>query len=211
MKSHWLLFATHIACWLPLAVLAFDFSQGRLSVNPIQDITLRTGKFALLILTLSLACTPVNTVFGFRQVIPLRKWLGLYAFLYAGLHFLTFAVLDYGLDWGLIQQAIVEKRYVLAGFAALLILVPLALTSTTGWMRRLGKAWKRLHRFVYLAGVLVVLHYVWLVKTDVREPVLWGAFLALLLILRIPRVRSAVVAARFRIRSRLASRPASLS
>jgi len=211
MKSHWLLFATHIACWLPLAVLVFDFSQGQLSVNPIQDITLRTGKFALLILTLSLACTPVNTVFGFRQVIPLRKWLGLYAFLYAGLHFLTFAVLDYGLDWGLIQQAIVEKRYVLAGFAALLILVPLALTSTKGWMRRLGKAWKRLHRFVYLAGVLVIFHYVWLVKTDVREPVLWGAFLALLLILRIPRVRSAVVAARFRIRSRLLSRPARLS
>jgi sulfoxide reductase heme-binding subunit YedZ len=122
-------------------------------------------------------------------VIPARKWLGLYAFFYASLHFLIFIGLDYGFDWSLLYEAIFEKRYALVGFAALLILLPLAITSTQGWMRRLGKRWKSLHRWVYLAGILAVIHYVWVVKADIREPLAWGAVLGILLILRIPAVR----------------------
>ena len=113
----------------------------------------------------------------------------LYAFLYAAVHFLIFSVLDYGLDLSLIWDAIAEKRFVLVGFAAFLILTPLAITSTKGWMRRLGKNWKRLHYGVYLAAVLVIVHFVWLVKADIRRPLLYGAVVALLLVLRLPPVR----------------------
>jgi len=206
LRANWFVVLAHAGAWLPLIVLAWDVTRGNLSVNPIQDITFRTGKFALLMLMLSLACTPVHTVAGFRPALRMRKWFGLYAFLYAALHFLVFSVLDFGLDWGLIQREIVEKRYILAGLAALLILIPLAITSTKGWQRRLGKTWKRLHRFVYLAGALVILHYVWLVKADVREPLIWGGVLAILLFLRIPRVRAFFSNARQRAVAARASR-----
>ncbi len=208
LRANWFLVLAHTGALLPLVVLVWDVARGNLSVNPIQDITFRTGKFALLMLMLSLACTPVNTVTGFRPALRMRKWFGLYAFLYAALHFLVFSVLDFGLDLGLIQREIVEKRYILAGLAALLILLPLAITSTRGWQRRLGRTWKRLHRFAYLAGALVILHYVWLVKADVREPLLWGGALAVLLILRIPRARTFFVNLRRRLSASKATTPA---
>lgn len=208
LRTNWFVALAHAGAWLPLLVLAWDAARGALSVNPIQDITFRTGKFALLMLMLSLACTPINTVTGFRPVSRMRKWFGLYAFLYATLHFLVFSALDFGLDWGLIQREIVEKRYILAGLAALLILLPLAITSTRGWQRRLGRTWKRLHRLVYLAGALVILHYVWLVKSDVREPLLWGGALVVLLVLRVPPVRTFFVALRHRAAAARATDPA---
>ncbi len=192
LRKNWLRILTHMGALVPLVWLVWDYWTNQLTVNPIQDITFRTGKPALILLVLSLACTPVNMLFGFRQVLPLRKPLGLYGFMYVCLHFLTFVGLDYGFDWGLLYGAIFEKRYALVGFAAFLILLPLALTSTQGWMRRLGKNWKRLHRWVYLVGILAVVHYVWLVKSDVREPLLYGAAVALLLILRLPAVRKSV-------------------
>jgi len=192
LRKNWLRILTHLGAVTPLAWLVWDYWFDNLTVNPIQDITFRTGKPALILLVLSLACTPVNTLFGFKQVLPLRKPLGLYAFMYVSLHFLIFIGLDYGFDWGLLYEAIFEKRYALVGFAAFLILLPLAATSTQGWMRRLGKNWKRLHRWVYLAGILAVIHYVWLVKSDIREPLLYGAAVGLLLILRLPAVRKAV-------------------
>ncbi|NJN93179.1 MAG: sulfoxide reductase heme-binding subunit YedZ [Anaerolineales bacterium] len=192
LKRNWLRILTHVGAVIPLIWLLWDYWFDNLTVNPIQDITFRTGKPALILLVLSLACTPVNTLFGFKQVLPLRKPLGLYAFLYVCLHFLTFIGLDYGFNWGLLYEAIFEKRYALVGFAAFLILLPLAVTSTQGWMRRLGKNWKRLHRWVYLAGILAVVHYVWLVKADIREPLLYGAAIGLLLILRLPAIRKAV-------------------
>ncbi|MCL4297097.1 MAG: sulfoxide reductase heme-binding subunit YedZ [Anaerolineae bacterium] len=198
LRKNWLRLLTHVGALTPLAWLLWDYWFDNLTVNPIQDITFRTGKPALILLVLSLACTPVNTLFGFKQVLPLRKPLGLYAFMYVSLHFLTFVGLDYGFDWSLLYEAIFEKRYALVGFAAFLILLPLALTSTQGWMRRLGKNWKRLHRWVYLAGLLAVVHYVWLVKSDIREPLLYGAAVVLLLCLRLPAVRKA--AANFRSR-----------
>jgi sulfoxide reductase heme-binding subunit YedZ len=180
---------THVAALLPLAVLVWDGLHGDLTVNPIQEISARTGKTALVLLVLSLACTPVNVLFGLRQALPLRRPLGLYAFAYATLHLLNFAVVDYGLNPVLLREAILEKRYVLVGFAAFLLLLPLAITSTTAFQRRLGKHWKRLHRLVYAAALLAVVHFVWLVKADVREPLLYGAIVAGLLALRLPPIR----------------------
>jgi sulfoxide reductase heme-binding subunit YedZ len=109
--------------------------------------------------------------------------------MYAAIHFLIFVGLDYGFDLQLIWQNIIEKRFVLVGFAAFLILIPLAVTSTKGWMRRLGKNWKRLHQWVYLASLLVIVHFVWLVKSDIRRPLAYGAVVVFLLLLRTPWAR----------------------
>lgn len=193
----------HLTAWLPLLVLAYDGFAGNLTVNPIQDITFRTGKTALVLLMLSLACTPINTLMGWRQVLPLRRPLGLYAFGYAVTHFIVFAVIDYGADIVLLREAIFEKPYALVGFLALLMLVPLALTSTKKSMRQLGAAWKKLHRLVYAAGFLVIVHYSWVVKGDIlglrgniMQPLLFGMMLVLLLILRIPFVKHWILAKR---------------
>ncbi len=179
----------HLAALAPLALLIWDGLHGSLTAEPIRALTLRTGKPALVLLVLSLACTPLSAIFGLRQALKWRRPLGLYAFFYAALHFLIFVGVDYGLDLSLLREALLEKRYALAGSAALLLLLPLAITSTRGWMRRLGRHWKRLHRLVYPAGILAVVHYVWLVKADLREPLMWGAAVALLLSLRLPAVR----------------------
>ena len=181
--------AVHLGALLPLILLIINWSQDNLTFNPIQALELRTGKYALVLLILSLACTPINTVFGFSQVLKVRRPLGLYAFLYASIHFLVFIGLDYQFDLVLIQEAIFEKRYALVGFSAGLILLALALTSTRGWMKRLGKTWAKLHKFVLLAGILVNIHYVWLVKSDIRVPLLYGGVVLLLFIARIPYVR----------------------
>lgn len=177
----------HPLALLPLGLLVFDTLAGRLTVNPIQDITLRTGEAGLILLVLCLACTPL-ALFGLRWAGGLRKPLGLYSFLYVALHLLTFVVVDYGLDWGLIAEAIGEKRYVLAGFAAFALLAPLALTSTKGWQRRLGRRWRPLHALIYPAAILAVLHFLWLSKVP-REPLIYGAVLAALLLVRLPAIR----------------------
>lgn len=176
----------HIASLLPLLSLILGYLQENLTANPIQAITIRTGRSALLMLILSLMCTPINTVFGFRQVLKIRRTLGLYAFMYAALHFLTFIGLDYRYDLDLILEAVFEKRYALVGFSAFLILFTLALTSTKGWMRRLGKNWKRLHRLVYLASLLVIVHNILAVKSDIRKPLFYGAVILLLMFARLP-------------------------
>ena len=186
--TRWLKWGVHVAALTPLAVILILAWQGRLTANPIQDITLRTGQTALVLLVLSLSITPLYTAFTIKELLPLRRRLGLYAFFYAILHFLIFVGLDYGFDPELLKEAIFEKRYALVGFAAFLILLPLAVTSTKGWMRRLGKRWKALHRWVYVAAVLVIVHYVWLVKSDIRTPLLYGAVVGILLILRAPAV-----------------------
>jgi sulfoxide reductase heme-binding subunit YedZ len=135
-------------------------------------------------------------------VVGLRKSLGLYAFFYATLHFLTFVGLDYQFDPELLKDAILKKRYALVGFAAFLTLLPLAITSTKGWMRRLGKNWKRLHRLIYLAGLLAIVHFVWLVKSDIREPLAYGAVVVTLLALRLKPLRRILVDFREKVTSR---------
>lgn len=201
LKGHWLQILTQVAALLPLALLLWDYWQGRFIIDPVQEITTRTGKTALILLIMSLACTPINIIFAFKQVMRVRRALGLYAFMYASLHFLTFIGLDYGFDFDLIAQDILDQRYVLVGFAAGLLLLPLAITSTQGWQKRLGKNWKRLHQLVYLAGILAIVHFTWLVK-DIREPLRYGAVVALLLIARIPSIRKAVSNARYRLKTR---------
>jgi sulfoxide reductase heme-binding subunit YedZ len=186
----------HGAALIPLAWLLFDAATGGLSVNPIQEIEQRTGKYALILLTASLWCSPVQILTGWAPVVRWRRPLGLYAFGYAALHFLTFVGLDYAFNLRFLWTDIAGKRYIFVGLAALLILVPLALTSTVGWQRRLGKTWRRLHRWVYLAGALVVIHYVWAVKSDIREPLLWGAVIGVGLLIRTRIVRSWIITRR---------------
>jgi len=197
----------HLAALTPLAVLLWDMWQGNLSVNPIQDITFRTGKAAMVLLVLTLAATPLNTVFGFKSGLKVRRALGLYAFLYATLHFLAYAWLDYDWDLHLIGLEITEKLYVLVGFAAFLILIPLAVTSTKGWQRRLKKNWRKLHRWVYLAALLVMLHYVWVQKADIREPIIWTSILVTLLALRLPPVRHWAISERSKAKARYKTPP----
>jgi sulfoxide reductase heme-binding subunit YedZ len=205
-KSHFseemrfLKIAIHTAALLPLALLLLDLALGRLSANPIREVTLRTGRYAIALLVLSLACTPLNTLFGLRQALVARKPLGLYAALYAALHLLTFIAWDYAFQFDLIWLEVREKRFIQVGLLAFLILMPLAVTSTRRWVRRMGVHWKRLHRLAYLAGLFAVLHFVLLVKVTRPAPLIYAALLALLLVVRIPFVRRAIRAARERIR-----------
>ena len=198
LRKHWLWILANLGALFPLAWLIWDIGQGNLSVNPIDDITDRTGKAALVLLMLSLACTPVNILIGFSQALTIRKTLGLYAVLYASLHFLNFVGLDYGFNLNLIfGDALLTKRFVVVGLSAFLILIPLAITSTKGWMRRLGRNWKRLHQLVYAAGVLAVIHFLWLVKAAERwEPIIFAVILTLLLAVRLPPVRKFLVGLR---------------
>ena len=188
---HWTGFqlAVHVAAWMPLLALLWDAWQGHLSVNPIQDMTYRTGKAAMVLLVATLAVTPAYILFRFRSGLKVRRALGLYAFGYAFLHGLIYVGVDYGWDFQLILGELGEKRYVLVGFLALLLLTPLAITSTRGWQRRLKQRWKKLHGLIYPAALLVMLHYIWVQKADAREPWIWAGFLMLLLLVRIPRVR----------------------
>lgn len=189
-------------CAVPFALTLLDLARGHLTVNPLQEATFRTGHTAITLLVASLGCTPMHTVLGWRTPLRLRKWLGLAAFAYGLAHFGLFS-LDHGLidgaiDISAIFGTTIEKRYALVGALTLLILLPLALTSTAGWQRRLGRSWKRLHKLAYVASATAVLHWVWLVKSDYREPLLYSAALAVLFVLRIPSVKRAVVDSRRR-------------
>jgi sulfoxide reductase heme-binding subunit YedZ len=184
----WLQIVAHLGALAPLAVMVWDGYHHHLTVNPIQSLTFRTGKTALVLLVLSLCCTPLNSIFGFREAIKVRRPLGVYAFLYALGHFSIF-LLDYNFDPSMLYDAIFEKRYALVGFSTFLILLPLALTSTKGWQKRLGKRWTKLHKWVYVAALLVIVHFVWLVKADIRQPLEFGAVVVALLVVRIPAVK----------------------
>lgn len=189
LKTHWLRVVVHIGSLLPLAWLVWRAAQGLFVVDPVREITAVTGTSALVLLILSLACTPISTLSGYTRVLQVRRALGMYSFLYVALHFLTFVGLDYGFDAGLLREALFEQRYVVAGLAAGVMLSLLALTSTRGSQRRLKKNWKRLHRLVYPAAALAVVHFLWLSK-DWREPLRYGLLLAVLLGLRLPWVRT---------------------
>lgn len=189
LARQWLPLLVHLGALTPLLLLIIDWWTRNLTANPIQAATQRTGYPALVLLTLSLACTPVGLLTGWKAVNRQRRALGLYGFLYAVIHLVIFMVIDYGLDVALIWPAIIEKRFVLAGLAALSLLVPLAATSTNWSIRWLGRNWKRLHRLVYVAAPLAVLHYLWSVKADYRQPLLFATIILILLALRLPPVR----------------------
>ena len=201
LRKNWFWLAVNIAAAIPLLLLAYDAWMGDLGVNPITTITNRTGKTALILLVLSLACTPANIVLGVRRQLTVRKSLGLWAFAYASLHLLNFVGLDYGFSLRLIlADGLPAKPYILVGLLAFLILVPLAITSTDGWKKRLRHQWKSLHRWVYVAGIAAVVHFFWKVKAaEEVEPLLYGLGVALLLLVRVPPVRRRIVAMRYRI------------
>ncbi len=184
----WLQIATHVGGLAPLAALAWLFWQDRLGPVPVAAVIRRLGRYALVFLILSLAPTAVRLVTGSGELLRVRRWLGLYAFLYAVLHALAFAGLDYGFDLRLLATVILESRREIVGLAALLILGLLALTSIPALIRALGKQWKRLHRLVYVAAGLVVLHYAWNYKELRRWPVAAGTALVVLLVIRLPPV-----------------------
>jgi sulfoxide reductase heme-binding subunit YedZ len=186
----------HIYAWSALAHLVFDYFFGYLSVNPIQDLERRTGRAAITLLVLSLMCTPLNTLFGWKELLKRRRALGLYSFMYATIHVLIFLDLDYGLAWSLIWQNIVEKPYIILGVITFLMLLPLAVTSFDSWKVRLRKNWKRLHQTVYLIAPLAVLHFALSKKGDIFQlqgeivrPLIYGLVVLVLLILRIPRIK----------------------
>ncbi len=196
----------HLGALYPLAHLIFDFLFGYLSVNPIQDMEQRTGLAAVTLLILSLACTPLNTLFHWREPIKRRRALGLYAFMYAVIHILIFVDLDYGLAWSLIIQTVFQKPYIILGMTSFLLLIPLAVTSFDIWKVRLGKGWKRLHQVVYFIAPLAILHYAWSKKGDlfslhgdILRPLIYGLVVIVLLFLRIPAVRKFFASLRTRI------------
>lgn len=185
----WLLPGVVVGGLLPLAVLLLDARTGALGANPVQRATLQTGLLTLALLVLSLACTPLRLLTGWTWPARIRRVLGLLAFLYAALHFGLY-LLDHGFTPGAVREDVLERPFVTAGFVALLLLVPLALTSTRGTVRRLGFArWQRLHRLVYPALVLGALHYWWGVKKDHTGPMIAVLVIAALFAVRLVRGR----------------------
>lgn len=194
LSSRWrhraLPWAVVVAGSLPAAVLAGRAVAGDLGANPIETVTHVTGEWALRLLLASLAVTPLRRLTGWSALAPCRRTLGLLGFAYACAHLATFVGLDHFFDARSIAEDVLERPYVTAGTAAFLCLVPLAVTSTRGWQRRLGARWVRLHRLVYVAAVAAVIHYLWLVKADLRAPLLHAAVLGVLLAARLRRRRA---------------------
>lgn len=177
-------------CLLPLAWLAWDTLHGQLGTDPVARLEHRSGDWALRLLLATLAITPLRMLTKWTWLTRYRRLLGLFAFFYASVHLAIYLVVDLGGFWSQILGEIVKKPYITVGFTAWLLMVPLALTSTRGMMRRLGGNWQRLHRLVYVVGACGVLHFMWLVKSGntiaVREPLVYLAILLLLLALRVP-------------------------
>ena len=181
-----------LACCLPLASLlvrAFGVGGAGLGANPVDEIQDRLGEWGLRLLLATLCVSPLAAGLRKPWLMGLRRMLGLFAFTYVALHFLNWLVLDQWLDLRAIGADLVKRPYITLGFFALLLLVPLAITSTNGWMRRLGRRWHRLHRLVYPAAILGCVHFWWQVKADWREPLLYAVVLAALLAWRLRRAR----------------------
>ncbi|WP_438031292.1 protein-methionine-sulfoxide reductase heme-binding subunit MsrQ [Sorangium sp. So ce233] len=185
-KLAWLPPAIVTGGLIPLVVLGLRASTGALGPNAVAEALNQLGLLALVLLVASLAATPLKLASGWTFPLRIRKALGLLAFFYACAHFLTYAVVDQGLDVRTIVEDITERPFILAGFVALLLLIPLAATSTARMLKRLGAArWKRLHRLAYVAAVLGVVHFFLRVKKDATEPLIYAALLALLFAVRI--------------------------
>lgn len=170
---------------VPAAVLLARALTDNLGANPIEFVTHETGTMALTFLVVTLAVTPVRRLTGWHQAIRVRRMLGLFAFFYASLHLLTWAVLDQFFDAAAMAEDVVKRPYITVGMAGFACMVPLALTSTAAMIRRLGRRWQTLHRLTYAAAIAGVIHFWWLVKADLREPQRWAAALTLLLGLRV--------------------------
>ena len=177
-----------LACLLPAGLLVHDVFLGDPGPDPVARIVHETGAWTLRFLLITLAVTPLRRLGGWNVLIRFRRMLGLYAFFYACLHFAAYLFLDLGAFWAQILTDIVKRPYITVGFTAWLLLIPLALSSTNAMMKRLGKRWQALHRLSYLIAVLGVLHFAWLVKADLTEPLVYATILGLLLLARWPRL-----------------------
>ncbi len=181
-----------LAALAPLAWLIYAALTGNLGANPIEAITRSLGDWALRFLLITLAITPLRRITGWRWPMRYRRMLGLYAFFYTTLHLASYIVLDQFFYWPEIWSDIIKRPYITVGMLSFLMLLPLAVTSTTGMMRRLGKNWQRLHRLVYPIAIGGVLHYYMLVKADTREPLVYAGILTLLLLARVRRNQRAL-------------------
>jgi sulfoxide reductase heme-binding subunit YedZ len=173
--------AAFLICLIPFGQLLYRAYTNDLGANPIETITRFTGSWSLLILLASLAVTPLRRLTGWNELIRYRRMLGLFAFSYAALHFATYMILDLYFDFSAIAKDILKRPYITVGFTALVFMIPLAITSTSAMIRRLGKRWQQLHYLVYAIGILGVVHFYWLVKSDITRPAQYGLVLALLL------------------------------
>jgi sulfoxide reductase heme-binding subunit YedZ len=182
----WIKAALFALCLMPFVRLVWRALTGHLGVNPIETITHSTGWWALTLLMATLAVTPLRRLFQQPWLLRLRRMLGLFVFFYVCLHFTTWLVFDHFFDWAAIAKDIAKRPYITLGFSAFVLLMPLAATSTNRMVRRLGaERWQRLHRLVYVIAVLGVMHFLWLVKKDIREPMMFAAVLALLFGIRL--------------------------
>jgi sulfoxide reductase heme-binding subunit YedZ len=188
LTSKWTKVAVFLLCLGPVADLVWRGFQYDLTANPVKFIEHRTGDWVLRFLVITLAITPLRKILRQPQLIRFRRMFGLFAFFYVCLHFTTWIVLDHWQrwDWNAIWADLLKRPFIAVGFAGFLLLIPLAVTSTAGWIRRLGgKRWRMLHRAIYATAVLGVIHFYWLVKSDKREPLAYGAIFTVLFLWRI--------------------------
>jgi len=173
--------ALFLLCLVPLAYIGWKFRTDRLGANPIRELEIETGLWTLRFLAITLSVTPVRKAFNWNWLVKYRRMIGLFTFFYATVHLAMWSFVDWFFAWGDMWHEIVKHKYILIGMLTWLIMVPLAITSTKGWVRRLGKRWAKLHRLVYVAAITGTIHYLWAVKKDTFFPVVYlGVFLLLL-------------------------------
>ena len=186
LSNRWTKVVLFVLCLVPLAWLGWRAYQQNLTANPIEFITHFTGDWTIRFLLITLAVTPLRKLFNQPQLARFRRMLGLFAFFYGCLHLMTWLWLDKFFDLSEMWKDVVKRRFITAGMTAFLLMLPLAITSTAGWVRRLGFVrWQRLHRLIYFSALAGVIHYYWLVKSDVREPLMYGAIWAVLICYRL--------------------------
>ena len=186
VTSKWTKIVVLLVCLIPLGMLVWRGLNNGLGANPVEFIQLTTGRWTLRFLVFTLCVTPFRKVLKLPDLIRFRRMLGLFAFSYLCIHFLTYLVLDQSLDLSAIWKDVAKRPFITVGFLGFLLLLPLAITSTAGWIRRLGgKRWQALHRAIYFAAVCGVIHYYWKVKSDVRMPLFYGALVGILLLWRL--------------------------
>ncbi|HLK20747.1 MAG TPA: protein-methionine-sulfoxide reductase heme-binding subunit MsrQ [Bryobacteraceae bacterium] len=187
LSSRWAKVLLFALCLLPLLLLIWRFYHDQLGANPIENITHKTGDWTIRFLLITLCVTPFRKLLNQPKLARFRRMLGLFAFFYGCLHLMTWVWLDKFFDLHEMWRDVVKRRYITVGMTGFVLLIPLAITSTAGWVRRLGFVrWQRLHRLVYFSALAGVIHYYWLVKSDVRLPLLYAGILAILLIYRLP-------------------------
>ena len=186
LVSKWTKVAVFLICLIPFAELLWRFIKGDLGINPVETLQHGTGDWTIRFIVFTLCITPFRKLLKLPDLIRFRRMLGLFAFFYVCLHFLTYLGPDQSFDLSGMWKDVAKRPFITVGFAAFVSLIPLAITSTAGWIRRIGgKRWQMLHRLIYFAAVCGVVHYYWLVKSDVRKPLFYGALVGILLLWRL--------------------------